>query len=100
MGIRTVNEKMTYNAVHATDQLCSKLKFLVLQTGTNYYGVAVFRYMDKINWTTPMREDAPRVPSPYGDEIFYYPQVDLIKEAAKGKSWAWCEVRPDQIVGP
>lgn len=41
----------------------------------------------------------PRVPSPYGDEIFYYAQADMVKETAKGKSWKWCEVRPDVIIG-
>lgn len=35
MGIRNINEGMTYNAVHAVDQLCKSLKFFVLQTGTN-----------------------------------------------------------------
>lgn len=55
--------------------------------------------MDKIQINPPLKEDTPRIPSPYGDEIFYYDQVDLIKEAAKGKSWKWCEVRPDQIIG-
>lgn len=35
MGIKNINTTMTYNAVHATDKLCQKLKFLVLQTGTN-----------------------------------------------------------------
>jgi hypothetical protein len=55
--------------------------------------------MDKIEINPPLRENNPRIPPPYGDEIFYYDQVDLIKEAAKGKSWKWCEVRPDQIIG-
>jgi hypothetical protein len=55
--------------------------------------------MDKIEINPPLREDNPRIPSPWGDEIFYYPQVDLIKEAVKGKKWRWCEVRPDQIIG-
>lgn len=55
--------------------------------------------MDKIEINPPLREDQPRIPSPWGDEIFYYDQVDLIKKAAKGKQWRWCEVRPDQIVG-
>ncbi|PLB44203.1 hypothetical protein P170DRAFT_416668 [Aspergillus steynii IBT 23096] len=99
MDIRDINVHMTYNAVHASDQLCKSLKFLVLQTGTNNYGVAVFRYQDKIEINPPLKEDNPRIPSPWGDEIFYYRQVDLIKEASKGKQWKWCEVRPDQIVG-
>ncbi|KAJ5603902.1 hypothetical protein N7537_006858 [Penicillium hordei] len=68
MAIRDINERMTYNVVHAVDRLCKNMKFFVLQSGTN------------------------------GDEIFYYVQVDLIKEANKGKSWKWCEVPPDQIV--
>jgi hypothetical protein len=63
------------------------------------YGVAVFRFQEHIEINPPLREDNPRIPSPWGDEIFYYAQVDLIKEANKGKSWKWCEVRPDQIVG-
>ncbi|CAI7629992.1 unnamed protein product [Penicillium palitans] len=99
MGIRDINERMTYNAVHAVDRLCRNMKFFVLQTGTNNYGVAVFRFQEHIEINPPLREDNPRVLSPWGDEIFYYAQVDLIKEANKGKSWKWCEVRPDQIVG-
>lgn len=35
MGIKELNTTMTSNAVHATDQLCSDLKFVVLQTGSN-----------------------------------------------------------------
>lgn len=35
MAIRDINEGMTYNAVHAVDQLCKNMKFFVLQTGTN-----------------------------------------------------------------
>ncbi|OJJ08151.1 hypothetical protein ASPVEDRAFT_34326 [Aspergillus versicolor CBS 583.65] len=99
MDIKNLNVGMTFNAVHAVDQLCAGMKFFLLQTGTNNYGVAVFQYMDKIEINPPLREDQPRIPSPWGDEIFYYDQVDLIKKAAKGKQWRWCEVRPDQIVG-
>ncbi|KAL4908855.1 hypothetical protein BDW74DRAFT_73698 [Aspergillus multicolor] len=99
MAIRNINVGMTYNAVHAVDRLCKNLKFFVLQTGTNNYGVAVFRFQEHIEINPPLREDNPRIPSPWSDEIFYYAQVDLVKEANKGKSWKWCEVRPDQIVG-
>lgn len=35
MDIRDINVTMTYNAVHACDRLCSRMKFFVLQTGTN-----------------------------------------------------------------
>ncbi|KAJ5330339.1 hypothetical protein N7476_000122 [Penicillium atrosanguineum] len=99
LAIRDINAGMTYNAVHTVDQLCKNMKFFVLQTGTNNYGVAVFRFQEHIEINPPLREDNPRIPSPWGDEIFYYAQVDLIKEANKGKSWKWCEARPDQIIG-
>ena len=61
--------------------------------------MAVFQYKAQIEINPPLKEENPRIPSPYGDEIFYYAQVDLIREAAKGKSWKWCKVRPDQIIG-
>jgi hypothetical protein len=118
LAIRDINVGMTQNAVHAVDRLCKSLNFFVLQTGTNVrttqapsnhattltdqsknYGVAVFRFQEHIELNPPLREDNPRIPPPWGDEIFYYAQVDLLKEANKGKSWKWCEVRPDMIIG-
>ncbi|KAH8421694.1 3-oxo-Delta-4 [Colletotrichum scovillei] len=99
MEIRNINVTMTRNAVKAVDEICSSLKFLSLQTGTNSYGVAVFQHQDKIEIHPPLKESQPRIPSPYGDEIFYYGQVDAIEELQKGKSWRWCEVRSDAIVG-
>jgi hypothetical protein len=35
MDIKSINVKMTENAVHAIDALCPQLQSLVLQTGTN-----------------------------------------------------------------
>lgn len=35
MDIKNLNVGMTFNAVHAVDQLCTSLKFFLLQTGTN-----------------------------------------------------------------
>lgn len=35
MDIKELNTTMTSNAVYATDQLCSDIKFVVLQTGSN-----------------------------------------------------------------
>ncbi|KAL0782129.1 hypothetical protein CaCOL14_000035 [Colletotrichum acutatum] len=99
MEIRNINVIMTQTAVKAVDEVCTNLKFLSLQTGTNSYGVAVFQHQDEIEIHPPLKESQPRIPSPYGDEIFYYGQVDAIKELQKGKSWRWCEVRPDAIVG-
>ncbi|KAK1146139.1 hypothetical protein N8T08_003228 [Aspergillus melleus] len=55
--------------------------------------------MDKISINPPLEEDAPGVPFPYGDEIFYYDQVDIVRAVSKDKSWGFTEVRPDQILG-
>jgi ribosomal protein S10 len=35
MDIRDINVTMTSNAVRAVDEICTSLKFFVLQTGTN-----------------------------------------------------------------
>ncbi|PWY85821.1 hypothetical protein BO94DRAFT_586379 [Aspergillus sclerotioniger CBS 115572] len=78
MEIKRINVAMTYNAVHASDKLCRNLTFF-------NYGVAVFQHLDKLTFPTPLKENAPR--------------VDLIREAAQGKRWGWCEVRPDAIIG-
>jgi hypothetical protein len=45
------------------------------------------------------KESQPRIPEPYASNIFYYPQVDILAEAAKGHTWKYCEVRPDAIIG-
>ncbi|KAL4864895.1 hypothetical protein BDV12DRAFT_188622 [Aspergillus spectabilis] len=71
MDIKDISVGMTSNAVHAVHAVDQLCKSL----------------------------KQPPNPLPYGDEIFYYARVDLIKEAAQGKQWRWCEVRPDQIIG-
>lgn len=58
-----------------------------------------FSYKEHIEIKPPLKESQPRIPSPYGDEIFYYDQVDIIKKVQEGKSWKWCDVRPDSING-
>ncbi|EXJ73873.1 uncharacterized protein A1O5_03635 [Cladophialophora psammophila CBS 110553] len=37
-------------------------------------------------------------PSPWGDKIFYYTQVDENKRLARDKKWGWCELRPDAVI--
>lgn len=46
----------------------------------------------------PLKEDLSRIPEDYAKELFYYHQVDALHELSAGKSWSWCEVRPDIIV--
>jgi len=63
---------------------------------SQHYGL---EFIEHIKIDIPLKESAPRVPSPYGDNIFYYAQVDEIRRLAKGKKWKWNELRPDAIVG-
>ena len=46
----------------------------------------------------PLKENAPRVQAPYGDHIFYYPQVDTLSKLSEGKKWKFADIRPDAIV--
>lgn len=41
----------------------------------------------------------PRIPDPYAQNIFYYPQYDIMTNASTSKPWTFCEIRPDAIVG-
>lgn len=53
-----------------------------------------------MNRVVPLKESAPRVPSPYGDHIFYYSQIDTLARLSKGKNWKFADIRPDAIVVP
>jgi hypothetical protein len=50
-------------------------------------------------FTPPLAESMPRLPEPYASQIFYYAQVDHLAASSKGKSWKYCEIIPDVIVG-
>lgn len=56
---------------------------------------AGFPYHNKL----PLTEDLPPLPEPYESELLYTAQVSSLKRLAEGKSWTWCEVRPDLVVG-
>jgi len=53
LNAREINIAMTHNAVHATDRLCSDLKFVVHQTGTNVCPF-IFRWLQ----STDMQRDS------------------------------------------
>ncbi|KAF2093843.1 hypothetical protein NA57DRAFT_68893 [Rhizodiscina lignyota] len=93
-----INVDLLKRAVESIDSLSTKLKFVVLPTGTKAYGVHL---LDKFPWPNelPVKESLPRIPEPYASEMFYYNQCDMLDSLSKGKSWTWCEVRPDMIVG-
>ncbi|QKX54388.1 uncharacterized protein TRUGW13939_01474 [Talaromyces rugulosus] len=93
-----LNKEMLRAAVQSLDTLSSKLSFVTLITGTKAYGVYL---LDKFPFRgqVPLKEDLPRVGPEYAKDLFYYHQVDLLHELSAGKTWSWCEVRPDVIVG-
>lgn len=47
----------------------------------------------------PLQETLPRIPEPHASQLFYYWQVDKLKALSEGKSWTYCEIRPDMVVG-
>ncbi|KAE8353463.1 hypothetical protein BDV28DRAFT_148042 [Aspergillus coremiiformis] len=93
-----MNKEMLRATVQAFEKLSPRLSFVTLITGTKAYGVCL---LDKFPFRgqVPLSEDLPRVPAEYAKDLFYYHQVDLLQELSAGKSWSWCEVRPDVIVG-
>jgi hypothetical protein len=93
-----INVKLLERAVSAIENLSSNLKFVVLPTGTKAYGVHL---LDKFPFTnrTPLSESLPRIPEPYASEMFYYNQTDFLAKLSEGKSWTWCEVIPDVVIG-
>ena len=79
------------------EKLCPNLQFWTLQTGGKAYGV---EFVDKsIDYNPPLKESMPRIPEPYASNIFYYSQYDKMVEMSEGKSWKFCEIRPDAIIG-
>jgi len=94
--LRAKNEAILVNAVGAVEICCPVLRVWTLQTGGKAYGV---EFRDHVPYNPPLREDMPRIPDPYAQNVFYYPQVDIMKRASANKPWTFCEIRPDAIVG-
>ncbi|KIW13353.1 hypothetical protein PV08_08541 [Exophiala spinifera] len=91
-----INVEILRTAIGAVEQLCPKLQFWVLQSGAKWYGT---EFSEILKPKAPFRESAPRIPSPYGDHIFYYPQFDLLEQRSRTKDWTFANIIPDSIVG-
>ena len=89
---------MLKRAVTAIDNLSTKLSYVLLPTGTKIYGCQMLENFPFKN-DLPLRETLPPIPEPYLSQLFYYNQIDCLKRISKGKSWNWCEIRPDNIIG-
>lgn len=81
------------------DHLSPALEFVVLQTGAKMYGCHLLENHPTDYLQVPHKESQERLRSPYGESLFYHPQLDFIESYAKGKSWNWCDTRPDIIIG-
>lgn len=93
-----INVQLLTRAVTAVQNLSNNLKFVVMPTGTKTYGVHLlerFPFADSL----PLHEDLPPIPEPYVSQMFYYAQIDMLKKLSAGKSWKWCEIIPDNIIG-
>jgi hypothetical protein len=88
----------------AIDHLSPALEFVVLQTGSKWYGCHLITTTPAYGSTPgikpPLREDMPRLKKPYDDMLFYHPQIDWITEYSKDKRWNWCDTRPDIVSCP
>ena len=91
-----INTQLVRTAISAVDQVAPKLQAVILQTGGKHYGV---EFSKELEIKPPLKETKPRAPSPYKEKIFYYNQIDALKELSDKRSWSFTEVRPDVIVG-
>ncbi|KAI0121199.1 hypothetical protein BJ170DRAFT_149431 [Xylariales sp. AK1849] len=94
----SVNVDLIHRAVTAIEHFSPNLKFVVLPTGTKAYGVHMIGEFPFAN-DLPLKESLPRIPEPYASRLFYYSQTDMLSRMSDGKSWTWCEVIPDVIIG-
>ncbi|KAL4985904.1 hypothetical protein BDW68DRAFT_198455 [Aspergillus falconensis] len=91
-----INVDLLRRAVTAVDNLSDRLAFVLTDNQT--YGVHLldkFPFADKL----PLAESLPAIPEPFKSRLFYYPQVELLNQLSAGKTWKWCDVIPDIVVG-
>ncbi|KAF4784637.1 SirQ [Colletotrichum scovillei] len=93
-----INTELVKKAVTAIDRLSPSLQFVVLPTGTKAYGIHLIDHFPFAK-NLPLRESLLRIPEPFGSQLFYYHQIDALSRLSEGRSWSWCEVRADTIVG-
>ncbi|PVI05890.1 hypothetical protein DM02DRAFT_724671 [Periconia macrospinosa] len=93
-----VNEAMLERSITAIEHLSPALSYVVLPSGTKIYGCQMLDRFPFAN-DLPLKETLPPIPEPDLSQLFYYAQIDTLKRISSGKSWTWCEVRPDNIIG-
>lgn len=99
---KAANVAILANAIQAVTSLSANLETITFFGGGKAYGLEFAAELpESVRPKTPFREDTPRLPSPWGDNIFYYAQYDKLIELRKKSNgtWRFAEVRPDAVVG-
>ncbi|KAI0801636.1 hypothetical protein GGR55DRAFT_692516 [Xylaria sp. FL0064] len=91
-----INRRMLQNVINAHNLLSPALQFVVFPGGTRGYGI----YSAGGVFTPPLTEDmVHNLPPDYAKTVVYPVYRELLTAASEGRSWTWCEVCPNAIIG-
>ncbi|GAM38139.1 hypothetical protein TCE0_033r08641 [Talaromyces pinophilus] len=91
-----INRRMFTNVIRAHNKLNPNLKFVTFPGGTRGYGI----YVPGGTFTPPLREEmVNNLPADYAKTVVYPIYREILDAESQGKTWTWCEVCPDAIVG-
>jgi hypothetical protein len=99
---KALNVSILSAAIRATTSLSPSVQSIIFFGGGKAYGLEFAAELPReIAPKTPFREDTPRLPQPWGDNVFYYAQYDelLRLREESGAKWRFAEVRPDAVIG-
>ncbi|KIW01511.1 uncharacterized protein PV09_06989 [Verruconis gallopava] len=97
--VKETNVKIVKNASEALNEVAPSLKRFVMQTGGKHYGMDSGPKLVPSLLDSPYEESRPRLTGKVAEPIFYYGQIDAVADSCRDRSWTFCEVRPDVIVG-
>ncbi|KAJ5248909.1 hypothetical protein N7468_000360 [Penicillium chermesinum] len=90
------NYRMFQRVIDVHNVTSPRLKFVAFPGGTRGYGI----YVPGGTFTPPLREEMVKsLPSDYSKTVVYPAYREMLTKASDGKSWTWCEVCPDTIIG-
>ena len=113
---REVNAGMLDRVVYALEKHSSSLKFVVFPSGTRVCFPSLSREIKRWSawpdlakaygiynpggvFKAPLKETMVPTVETFGGKLHYHAYADLLTEKSIGKSWTWCDVRPDAVVG-
>ncbi|KAL8775102.1 MAG: hypothetical protein Q9209_000581, partial [Squamulea sp. 1 TL-2023] len=86
---------MLERTVGALNYLSPKLEFLVFPSGTKAYGIQIPGGV----FQPPYDESMGPLPDDYQRTLNYPFMRTILEKASAGKSWTWCDIRPDAVIG-